>query len=41
MLNVQISAASGIKQIFTSDAPLKIHKLHDQIKGLAVCNRVT
>lgn len=34
MLNIQISTASGVKQIFATDAPLKIRELRDQIEGL-------
>ncbi|XP_053985605.1 splicing regulator SDE2 [Hylaeus volcanicus] len=34
MLNVQISTASGIKQILTIDAPLKIYELRNQIEEL-------
>lgn len=37
MLNIQLSTASGIKQILTTNTPLKIYELHEQIEGLAVC----
>lgn len=39
MLNIQLSTASGIKQILTTNTPLKIYELHEQIEGLAVCIR--
>ncbi|XP_033299027.1 replication stress response regulator SDE2 [Bombus bifarius] len=35
MLNIQLSTASGIKQILTTDTPLKIYELQEQIEGLA------
>ncbi|KAK9306050.1 hypothetical protein QLX08_003114 [Tetragonisca angustula] len=34
MLDIQISTASGVKQILTVNTPLKIYELHDRIKGL-------
>lgn len=36
MLNVQISTASGVKQILIVETPFKIHELHDYIEGLTV-----
>ncbi|XP_043793222.1 replication stress response regulator SDE2 [Apis laboriosa] len=34
MLNVQISTASGVKQILTVETPFKIQELYDYIEGL-------
>ncbi|KOC63284.1 UPF0667 protein C1orf55 like protein [Habropoda laboriosa] len=35
MLSVQISDAFGMKQILTTDTPLKVYELRDQIKGFS------
>lgn len=41
MLNVQISTASGVKQILTVETPFKIQELYDYIEGLTVCHHLT
>lgn len=36
MLDIQISTASGVKQILTVNTPLKIYELHNRIKEFTV-----
>lgn len=40
MINIQISTASGIKQILTINESLKFHELYSRIEDLIVSNVV-